>query len=96
MQRFHVQRAIELLTIGLRLRAAKSVLLPLIFLERLPRDLFCLTIAVESIGNFSLLRQRFPYLMISELVKSKSIAIVLVDHFRILFVGREVIVPLPY
>lgn len=67
-----------------------------IFLERLSRELFCLTIPVESISDITLLRLCLPYLMISELIKGKSIDIMLVEHFRILFVGREVIVPLPY
>ena len=96
MQRFHVQRAIELVTIVLCLRTAESILLVFHLLERLSRELLRFTVPVESMSDFTLLGLRLSYLMISELIEGKSIAIMLVEHFRILFVGGEVIVSLPY
>lgn len=86
MQRFHVQRAIELLAIVLRLRTAKSILLMFNLLERLPRELPSFTVSVESIGHFTLWWLGFSYLVISKLIEGKSIVIVRVEHFRILFV----------
>jgi hypothetical protein len=87
MKRLHFKRVVEFFELGISLGTAESVLIHLVFFEGLSREMFVLAVAVGSAGDIELwLCDGFSDLAISELIKCKSISILMLELLRILFV----------